>query len=153
MNNSDEPSSALPRTSCSGRLPVRIAKMGEPGTIAGTMISANTRKRSQAISTEGSVADRYFEVTSEVPRNTVDNRISAIPLNGRSARAGALRASRLSSGNFSSGNATSESSSLAATTGISRGNDGGARSSLMAAAGGGVTANLDGNSNQVRSQK
>ena len=46
------------------------------------MISANTRKRIQVISTEGSVADRYFAVTSEVPRNTVEARISKMPLNG-----------------------------------------------------------------------
>ena len=55
------------------------------------MISANTRNRIQAISIEGSVADRYFAVASETPRNTVEARISAIPLNGRSARAGARR--------------------------------------------------------------
>src|SRR5882762_3752886 len=47
------------------------------------MISANTRKRIHAISIDGNVPDRYFAVTSEVPRNTVDARINAIPLNGR----------------------------------------------------------------------
>src|SRR6202012_4306082 len=119
MNSSDEPSSALPRTSCSARLPVRIAKIGEPGTIAGTMIIANTRKRSQAISTEGNVAERYFAVTSETPRNTVDDRISAMPLNGRSARAGARRRAVFFSDD---GRET--------------------LSSLATAAGGGVTANL-----------
>ena len=46
------------------------------------MISANVRNLIQAISIEGSVADRYFAVTSEAPRNTVDSRISAMPLNG-----------------------------------------------------------------------
>ena len=55
------------------------------------MITANTRNLIQAISIEGSVADRYFAVTSEAPRNTVDARISAMPRNGRSARAGAAR--------------------------------------------------------------
>jgi hypothetical protein len=52
-----------------------------------------------------------------MPRNTVDARISAMPLNGRSARAGALRTADFFSGK-----------------GI------GALSSLAAAAGGGVTA-------------
>ena len=56
------------------------------------MINANTRKRIQAISIEGSVADRYFAVTSETPKNTVDARISAMPRNGRSLRAGATAA-------------------------------------------------------------
>src|SRR5246127_1090678 len=85
------------------------------------MISANTKKRIQAISIEGKVADRYFAVTSETPRNTVDARMRAMPLNGRSARAGARRAKVLFSGN-----GRAMLSSLAAT----------------AAAGGGVTANL-----------
>ena len=95
------------------------ANSGEPGSIAGDMISANTRNLIQAISIEGSVADRYFAVTSEVPRNTVDARISAMPRNGRSARAGAVRFAGFFSG---------------------KGN--GALSSLAAAAGGGVTAKL-----------
>jgi hypothetical protein len=95
------------------------AKIGEPGTIAGTMISANTRNLIQAISIEGNVADRYLAVASEAPRNTVDARISAMPRNGRSARAGAER-----SADFFSG----------------KGN--GALSSLAAAAGGGVTVEL-----------
>src|ERR1700759_4747702 len=86
MKNSEEPSSAAPRISCRGTLPVFSANSGEPGTIAGAMIIANTRKRSQAISIEGSDAERYFAVTSETPRNTVDDRITAMPLNGRSAR-------------------------------------------------------------------
>src|ERR1700675_4767271 len=81
------------------------------------MISANTKNLIHAISIDGKVADRYFAVTSEVPKNTVDARISAMPLNGRSARAGAVRASGLFSGN---------------------GNE--ALSSLAAAAGGGGTA-------------
>src|SRR5215468_742111 len=81
------------------------------------MMSANTRKRSQAISIEGNVAERYFAVTSDAPRNTVEASTSAMPLNGRSARAGALRATDFFSGK-----------------GI------GALSSLAAAAGGGVTA-------------
>ena len=80
------------------------------------MISANTRKRIQAISIEGSVAERYFAVTSEVPRKIVEASTSAMPLNGRSARAGALRTADFFSGK-----------------GI------GALSSLAAAAGGGVT--------------
>ena len=81
------------------------------------MISAKVRNLIQVISIDGNVADRYFAVTSEVPRKIVDARISAMPLNGRSARAGALRATDFFSGN---GN--------------------GALSSLAAAAGGGVTA-------------
>src|ERR1700739_2635200 len=84
------------------------------------MIRANTRNRIQAISIDGSVVDRYFAVTSEVPRNTVEARISAMPLNGRSVRAGRGRATDFFSGN------------------------GNARSSLAAAmiAGRGVTAGL-----------
>ena len=55
------------------------------------MISANTRNRSQAISTAGRLCVRYFAVTSDVPRNRVDARISAMPRNGRSTRASAER--------------------------------------------------------------
>src|ERR1700721_4195575 len=79
------------------------------------MISAKTRNRIHAISTEGSVADRYFDVTSEVPRNTVEARISAMPRNGRSARAGA-----------------------AGVAGFFSGTCNGARSSVAVAADGGV---------------
>jgi len=80
------------------------------------MINANATNLIQAISIDGNVADKYFAVTSEVPRNTVEARISAMPRNGRSARAGALRAAYFFSGNGK-----------------------GALSSLAAAAGGGVT--------------
>src|ERR1700712_4126305 len=73
------------------------------------MISANDRNRIQAISIDGSVADRYLAVTSEVPRNTVDARISAMPRNGRLARAGAVRAA-----DFFSGKGKGVLSSLAA---------------------------------------
>src|ERR1700731_2214480 len=83
------------------------------------MISANTRNRIQAISIDGSVADRYFAVASETPRNTVEARISAMPRNGRSARAGAV-----------------------STAGFFSGNGNEALSSLAAAAGGGVTVEL-----------
>src|SRR5258708_31394431 len=76
------------------------------------MTRANTRKRIHAISIEGNVADRYFAVTSETPRNTVEARISAIPRNGRSARAGAVRVA-----DFFSGNGNSALSSLAAAAG------------------------------------
>src|SRR5438046_9501366 len=84
--------------------------------MAGTMIDAKTRNLIQAISIEGSVAERYFAMTSDAPRNTVDARISAMPRNGRSARAGAVRAVDFFSG---------------------KGRE--ARSSLAAAAGGGAT--------------
>src|SRR5215475_1527745 len=80
MKNSDEPTSATPRMSWNPGRVLRNAKSGVPGTIAGVMISANTRKRIQAISIDGKLADRYFAVTSEMPRNTVDATISAIPL-------------------------------------------------------------------------
>ena len=95
MKNSDEPSSAMPRISCRPSRLVGSANSGEPGIIAGVMIIANTRNRIQAISIDGSVADRYFAVTSETPRKIVEARISAMPLNGRSARAGALRSGGL----------------------------------------------------------
>ena len=62
------------------------------------MISTNTRNLIQAISIDGNVDDRYFEVASDVPRNTVDRRMSAMPRNGRSARAGAVRATDFFSG-------------------------------------------------------
>src|SRR5260370_39818425 len=117
MKNSDEPNSAAPRSNCRPGRRVCSANSGEPGNIAGDMISANTKNLIHAISIDGKVADRYFAETSDVPKNTVDARINAMPLNGRSARAGAARASGLFSGN---GN--------------------GALSSLAAAAGGGVTA-------------
>src|SRR5260370_38029476 len=117
MKNSDEPNSAAPRSNCRPGRRVCRANSGEPGSIAGDMISAKVRNLIQVISIDGNVADRYFAVTSEVPKNIVDARISAMPLNGRSARAGALRAADFFSGN---GN--------------------GARPSLAAAAGGGVPA-------------
>src|SRR3954470_11795756 len=117
MKNSDEASTVRPRSDCRPSRLVGSANSGEPGIIAGTMMIANTMNRIQAISIEGNVADRYFAATSEAPRNTVDAKISAIPLNGRSARAGALGMADFFSGN---GN--------------------GALSSLAAAAGGGVTA-------------
>src|ERR1700719_4251091 len=98
MKNSEDPNNATPRITCKPGRAVRKANNGEPGNIAGTMISANTRNLIQAISIEGSVAERYFAVTSEQPRNTVEARISAMPRNGRSARAGATLAG------FSSGN-------------------------------------------------
>src|SRR6267154_2842411 len=119
MKNSEDNNSAIPRIACKPGRPVRNANSGEAGSIAGTMISANTRNLIQAISIDGNVADRYFAVTSEAPRNTVDARISAMPRNGRSARAGAARAVDFFSGNGK-----------------------GARSSLAAAAGGGVTVEL-----------
>src|SRR6185437_6765775 len=99
------------------------------------MMIANTRKRIQVISTEGSVAERYFEVASEVPRKIVESRISEMPLNGWSARAGALCATGFDSG-------AGARSSLATTAGFFSGNGNGALSSLAAAAGGGVTAKL-----------
>src|SRR6202030_3919133 len=117
MKNSEDPNNATPRITCKPGRAVRKANNGEPGNIAGTMISANTRNLIQAISIEGSVAERYFAVTSEQPRNTVEARISAMPRNGRSARAGAVRTA-----GFFSGSGNEALSSLAA--------------------GGGVTANL-----------
>src|ERR1700681_4098094 len=96
-----------------------VTNSGEPRGIPGDIISANPTNLIQGISIEGSVADRYFAVTSDAPRNTVDARISAMPRNGRSARAGAERLADFFSG---------------------RGNE--ALSSLAAAAGGGVTAEL-----------
>ena len=84
------------------------------------MISAKTMNLIQVISIEGSDEERYFAVTSDRPRNTVEARISAMPLNGRSARAGAFGMAGLRSGN-----------------GI------GALSSLAAAAGGGFTVKLE----------
>ena len=91
MKNSDEPRRAAPRKSCRPGRGVCKAKSGEPGTIAGAMIAANTKNLIHAISIEGSVPERYLAVTSDAPRNTVDAKISAMPRNGRSARAGAAR--------------------------------------------------------------
>jgi hypothetical protein len=73
------------------------------------MIIANTRNRIHAISIDGNVADRYFAVTSEHPRKIVDARISAMPRNGWSARAGAD-----GEANFFFGNGNETLSSLAA---------------------------------------
>ena len=84
------------------------------------MISAKTMNLIHVISIEGSDEERYFAVTSDSPRNTVEARISAMPLNGRSARAGAFGMAGLRSGK-----------------GI------GALSSLAAAAGGGFTVWLE----------
>ena len=82
MKNSDEPRIPRPRSRCSVSRLVCSAKIGEPGTIAGIMMTAKVTNLIQVISIEGNVAERYFEVTSEVPRNIVESRISAIPLNG-----------------------------------------------------------------------
>ena len=82
------------------------------------MISANTRNLIHAISIEGSVAERYFAVTSDSAEKHVEARISAMPLNGRSARA-----------REPCGRRTSSRAKVME-----------ALSSLAAAAGGGVTA-------------
>src|SRR2546421_4904980 len=87
------------------------------------MISANTRNLIQVISIGGSDAARYFAVTSDRPRNTVEARISAMPLNGRSLCADAFGATDL---------------------GLRSGKGIGALSSLAAAAGGGFTAISEG---------
>src|SRR6266446_4437435 len=108
--------SAVTSINCRPRRPDGKAYNGDPGSIAGNMIIPKTRNLIQAISIDGNVAERYFAVASEAPRNTVDARISAMPRNGRSARAGAL--------------------------GFVRGNGNEARSSLTAAAGGEVTIKL-----------
>src|SRR5262245_45210091 len=92
------------------------------------MISANTRNRIQVISIGCSDDERYFAVTSDRPRKTVEARISAIPLNGRSARADAL-----------------------GFEGLRRGRDTDALSSLAAAAGGGFTA--DSRDGKIESSK
>src|SRR6185437_12014475 len=134
MKNSDEPNSATPRHSWKTGRVLRIAYSGEPGAIAGIMIRPNTRKRSQAISIDGRVDDRYFAVTSDVPRKIVESRISAMPRNGRSARAGATGASGLFSGTDFSGGDSSDDVT-------------GAWSSRAAAAGGGVTEDSEGKGN------
>src|SRR4051794_38067940 len=92
MKNNEDDNSATPRITCRPGRSDCSANSRVPGSIAGTMIIANTRNRIQAISIDGKVADRYFAVTSEQPRKTVDARISAMPRNGRSARAGAEQA-------------------------------------------------------------
>src|SRR3981081_2800050 len=112
MKNSEDASSAAPRINCRPRRPDGKAYNGDPGSIAGNMIIPKTRNPIQAISIDGNVAERYFAVASEAPRNTVDARISAMPRNGRSARAGAVR-----SADFFSGNGNASLSSLAAVAG------------------------------------
>src|ERR1700730_700646 len=97
MKNSEDSNKAIPRITCKPGRVERRACRGEP-SIVGDAISANTTNRIQAISIDGSVADRYVEVTSEVPRNTVEARISAMPRSGRSARPGAVRAAGVFSG-------------------------------------------------------
>src|SRR6185437_9792292 len=114
--------------------------------MAGIMIIANTRKRSQAISIEGRLVERYFAVTSEVPRKIVESRISAMPLKGRSARAGPRRSSA-----FASGNGSGAASTVAEIAGFFSGNGNEARPILATAAGGGVTANLEQNSSNQAS--
>jgi hypothetical protein len=79
------------------------------------MISAKTRNRIHAISIEGNVADRYFAVTSDMPRNTVEARISAMPRNGLSARAGTAGAAGFFSGK---GSGTRSSLAVAADGGV-----------------------------------
>src|SRR5580692_2157669 len=132
MKHSEDASSAVPRIKCSPRLSDCKAYKRVPGNIAGTMISANTENLIQAISIDGKVDDRYFDVTSELARNTVDASIKAMPRNGRSARAGA-----------------------AWTVAFFPGKGKGALSSLAAAADGGVTVKLNCGklSNRVSAQK
>src|SRR3954470_8127062 len=109
MKNNEDDNSATPRMTCKpGRSDCR-ANSRIPGNIAGTMIIANTRNRIHAISIEGSVADRYFAVTSEHPRKIVDARMRAIPRNGRGGRVGADGVA-----NFFFGNGNETLSSLAA---------------------------------------
>src|ERR1700704_6017857 len=112
MKKSEDANSATPRINCRPRRSDCKAYNGEPGSIAGTMITPKTRNRIQAISIDGNVAERYFAVASEAPRNTVDARISAMPRNGRSARAGAVR-----SADFFSGKDDAALSSLTAAAG------------------------------------
>src|SRR3981081_4732231 len=70
MKNSEDDNSATPRITCKPGRSDRKAYNGEPGSIAGDMISANTRNRIQSISIESSVSERYFAVTSDAARNT-----------------------------------------------------------------------------------
>ena len=90
MKNSDEPRIARPRIRCSPSRLVCSANSGEPGIIAGVMISANTRNLIHAISIEGNVAERYFAVTSDAPRKIVEASTSAMPLNGLIGARGSL---------------------------------------------------------------
>jgi hypothetical protein len=113
MKSSDEPNTAAPRHNCKRGWLVRNEYSGEPGTIAGTMISRKTRNLIQAISIEGSVVDRYFDVTSEVPRQIVAATSNTIPRSGRSERAGATFAG-IFSGNGFSGSGDGALSSLTA---------------------------------------
>src|SRR5947209_19029105 len=115
MKNSDDDNSAMPRITCRPGRSVVNANSRVPGSIAGTMISANVKNRIQAISIEGNVAERYFAVTSEQPRKTVDANISAMPRNGRSARAGAARAAFFRFGN---GNEAASSRAAVAEGGV-----------------------------------
>src|SRR3954454_3047010 len=115
MKNSDEDNSAMPRITCRPGRSVLSANSRVPGSIAGTMISAKVRKRIQAISIDGSVAERYFAVTSEQPRKTVDANISAMPRNGRSARAGAERPALF---RFGKGNEAASSRAAVAEGGV-----------------------------------
>src|SRR5437773_12535137 len=78
------------------------------------MINANTRNLIQVISIGGSDAARYFAVTSDRPRNTVEARISAMPLNGRSLCAETFGAADLG---LRSGKGIEALSSLAAAAG------------------------------------
>src|SRR5260370_23028361 len=74
MKNSEDDNSATPRITCKLGRSVRKAYSGEPGSIAGTMIIANTRNLIQAISIDGNVAARYFAVTPGSPRKHVAGR-------------------------------------------------------------------------------
>src|SRR3954454_3358820 len=115
MKNNEDDNSATPRITCRpGRSDCK-ANSRIPGSIAGTMIIANTRNRIQAISIDGNVTERYFAVTSEQPRKIVDARISAMPRNGRSARAGAERAAFFW---FAKGNEAASSRAAVAEGGV-----------------------------------
>src|SRR6202043_3675219 len=66
MKNSEDASKAMARISCKpgGREVKALRRL--PRNLGGTMISANTRNLIQAISIDGNVDDRYFEVASDV---------------------------------------------------------------------------------------
>ena len=91
MKKTEDDSNAAPRKAWR---PGRVERnaFGDVVSAAGSTMIANTRNRIQAISIAGRLSDRYFAIASEHAKNTVDPMISAMPRNGRSARAGAERA-------------------------------------------------------------
>src|SRR6187402_1271156 len=85
MKKIDEHNRPSPRNTCSSGRVERIGLPEAGANTIGSRITTNTRKRIQAISTDGMpVRDRYFAIASDDARNAVEQMIIRMPRSGRS---------------------------------------------------------------------